>query len=187
MARKLLLNLETIRIQYQVVVFRWNAMLLRYRGAKIGDKALIGRKCQIDKPWRMTLGDRCKFEDLVKVKIVEDDAEFTIGNHSFIGHGTTFDCSKNISLGEHVLLAPGCFITDHSHGMSAAKRIDQQDCDAKSVVIGNDVWIGANSTILMGVTLGKGSVIGAGSVVNCNVPEYAVYAGVPARSVSSRK
>ena len=54
------------------------------------------------------------------------------------------------------------------------------------VVIGNDVWIGANAVILPGVTLGNGSVIAAGAIVTRSVPDYAVVAGVPAKVIRYR-
>ena len=56
----------------------------------------------------------------------------------------------------------------------------------KSIIINDDVWIGAHSVILPGVTIGKGAVIGAGSVVTSNIPEYAVAVGVPAKVIKLR-
>lgn len=56
----------------------------------------------------------------------------------------------------------------------------------KEVVIGNDVWIGCNTTILSGVTIGDGAVIGAGAVVTNDIPPYAICVGVPARIVRYR-
>lgn len=54
------------------------------------------------------------------------------------------------------------------------------------IVIGNDVWVGANSIILPGVTVGDGAIIGAGAVVSHDVPPYAVVAGVPAKILRYR-
>ena len=54
------------------------------------------------------------------------------------------------------------------------------------VIIGNDVWIGANATILGGITIGDGAVIAAGAVVNSNVPKYSVSGGVPSKTISIR-
>ena len=56
----------------------------------------------------------------------------------------------------------------------------------KFVKIEDDCWIAANSIILAGVTIGKGSVIAAGSVVTKDVPAYSVVAGVPAKIIKSR-
>jgi virginiamycin A acetyltransferase len=54
------------------------------------------------------------------------------------------------------------------------------------ILVGNDVWIGMDSVILSGVKIGNGAIIGANSVVNCDVPDYAVVAGVPAKIVKYR-
>ena len=53
----------------------------------------------------------------------------------------------------------------------------------KQVIIGNNVWVGANCTILKGVSIGNGAIIAAGAVVTGDVPEYTIVAGVPARVI----
>jgi virginiamycin A acetyltransferase len=66
----------------------------------------------------------------------------------------------------------------------------QQKCTLRGkdnfVIIGNDVWVGINATILAGVRIGDGAVIGAGSVVTRSVPSYAIVAGVPAKIIRYR-
>lgn len=56
----------------------------------------------------------------------------------------------------------------------------------QKVIIRNDVWIGANSVIMPGVTIGNGAIIGAGAIVTRNVPDYAIVAGVPAKIIKYR-
>ena len=56
----------------------------------------------------------------------------------------------------------------------------------KGVVIEDDVWLGTQSVILDGVTIGKGSIIAAGAIVNISVPPYSIVAGVPAKIIKSR-
>lgn len=58
--------------------------------------------------------------------------------------------------------------------------------EMKSVVLGNDVWVGANALILGGVTVGHGAVIAAGAVVTKDVPDYSVVGGVPAKVIKYR-
>ncbi len=55
-----------------------------------------------------------------------------------------------------------------------------------SIKIEDDVWLGVNSTVLAGVTIGKGSIVAAGAVVTKDVPPYAIVAGVPAKVISTR-
>jgi len=56
----------------------------------------------------------------------------------------------------------------------------------KQVIIKNDVWIGANSVIMPGITIGNGAIIGAGAVVTKDIPDYAIVAGVPAKVLKYR-
>jgi maltose O-acetyltransferase len=60
---------------------------------------------------------------------------------------------------------------------------DMPDVKSSPIVIEEDVWIGFNSTILKGVTIGKGAIIGAGSMVTKDVPPYAVVVGIPQRQI----
>ena len=65
------------------------------------------------------------------------------------------------------------------------KRIDEQGISTKPVVIGDDVWIGANAVILPGVTIGRHCVVAAGAVVTKDVPDNTVVAGVPAKVIKT--
>jgi hypothetical protein len=63
--------------------------------------------------------------------------------------------------------------------------INRQGFTAKGIHIGRDVWMGANATILDGVTTGDGAVVAAGAVVNHDVPSYQIVGGVPARRIGA--
>jgi acetyltransferase-like isoleucine patch superfamily enzyme len=121
------------------------------------------------------------------MKVVSAAATVELGNYVFVGRGSEFDVIEKLSIGEHTVIAPGCFITDHNHGTSANQRIDMQACLAKPVTIGDDVWLGANAVIVPGVAIGNGAVVGAGAVVTRDVPPMAIVAGVPARIIRFRE
>ena len=176
-------SLFTVRL----VTRRLRALSLRLRGARVGRKVFIGRNVLVEKPWRLVLGDRVQIENDVYIKVVSDSAVVEIGEHTFIGKGSEIDASCSVRIGSHSLIAPGCFITDHSHGIDAGLRIDQQPCTSNPVVIGDDVWIGANSVLLPGLTVENGAVIGATSVVTKNVRALEIAVGVPARCIGSRE
>jgi acetyltransferase-like isoleucine patch superfamily enzyme len=61
-----------------------------------------------------------------------------------------------------------------------------QPSNEAEVIIGNDVWIGANSILLKGVKISDGAVVGAGSVVTRSIPSYEIWAGIPAKKISER-
>jgi acetyltransferase-like isoleucine patch superfamily enzyme len=86
--------------------------------------------------------------------------------------------------GEHDLSRPTCFPLRSR--ITKSKKTDVESASKGYVIIGNDVWIGANSTILSGVKIGDGAIIGAGAVVTNDVPPYAIVAGNPAKIIRFR-
>jgi acetyltransferase-like isoleucine patch superfamily enzyme len=141
---------------------------------------------QVEHPQGVALGERTVIESGAYLKLVSTGASLTIGAYTFIGRNTEFDVQGPVVLGDHTLIAPGCFITDHSHRFVADRRIDQQPCTTSPVTIGSDVWIGANSVILPGVNVADGAIVGAGAVVTKDVGPMDIVAGVPARKIGSR-
>ena len=81
-----------------------------------------------------------------------------------------------------MFIEPGVCIACAGHPIDAAQR-NEGICTSKAITIGDDVWIGANSTVCGGVTIGKGSVIGAGSVVTKDIPANVVAVGNPCRPI----
>ena len=154
----------------------------------MGRRAAVLRGCRLDRPWGLTLGERVKLEQGVWLKLVDDEAQLRIGSFTFIGAGSQFDILTYVEVGDHTQIAPGCFITDHNHGVDAARlRIDQQACLSFPVKIGSDVWLGTGVTVLAGVVIGNGAVVGAGAVVVHDIPERAIAVGIPARTVRLRR
>lgn len=112
----------------------------------------------------------------------------TMGNNSNIGPYNYIGCSGKITIGNNVLLAPRVSIYAENHVFDHPEiLIRDQGVEKKEVIIEDDCWIAANSILLAGVTIGRGSVVAAGSVVTENVPPYSVVAGVPAKWIKSRK
>ncbi|MDZ8052246.1 MAG: acyltransferase [Aulosira sp. ZfuCHP01] len=109
-----------------------------------------------------------------------------IGAHTYINRNTFLDAHLSLKIGNHCAIGPGCYITDHDHGMDLTLPPLKQPMIAKPTQIGDRVWIGANVTILKGVTIGNDTVVGAGSVVTKDLPEKAIVAGVPARVIKYR-
>ena len=87
----------------------------------------------------------------------------------------------------HFISGPGLTIITGDHHYGVGKFIDEFTAKDKlpeedqDVIIEEDVWCGANVTILKGVVIGRGSIIAAGSVVNKNVPRYSIVGGIPAK------
>lgn len=110
-----------------------------------------------------------------------------IGNHSNIGPYCYIGCSGYIEIGNHVMMSPRVSIYAENHVFERTDiTIKEQGVRKQSVKIEDDCWIAANSIILAGVTIGRGSVVAAGSVVTKDVPPYSVVAGVPAQIIKQR-
>ena len=171
---------------FHVLSDRVRAHFWRIRGARLGSKVRIGSGCRILRPWCVTAGERAQFEHGVFVKVTEDGALLSFGDQVFVGCGTEFDVSRRVIIGANVLIAPGCFITDHSHRHSAVATIASQGCESAPVTIGDDVWLGAHAIVLAGVTIGNGAIIAANSVVNSDIDTMTIVAGSPARVVGVR-
>lgn len=130
------------------------------------------------------------------------DGKISIGNRTFIGGGT-FISVDEIEIGNDVMFSWGCTVADnnsHSHIWSERKNdvidwkrgLDENKVGAYKdwsnvkkgkITIKDKAWIGFNSIILKGVTIGEGAIIGAGSVVTKNVPDWTIVAGNPAKII----
>ena len=99
-----------------------------------------------------------------------------------MSNNNTIISKDSVSIGHKCAIAWGVTITDHDfHKL----YIDgKQKVETAPVVIGDNVWIGMNATILKGVTIGDGAVVGAGAVVTKNVPARSVVAGNPAKVIA---
>jgi acetyltransferase-like isoleucine patch superfamily enzyme len=106
-----------------------------------------------------------------------------IGNHTGAS-SVVISSRSSVKIGKHCNIGGNVRIFDHDfHALDWEVRRGPRGCDdcaTKPIVIGDDVFIGANSIILKGVTIGDRAVIGAGSVVTRDVPEDSVVAGNPA-------
>jgi len=111
-----------------------------------------------------------------------------IGSNVKINRGVFITAPDKIIIGNDVLIGPYTVINSGNHNYSNPDiSIREQGHIFKPIVIEDDVWIGANSSILAGVTIGKGAVVGAGAVVTKNVNPYTVVGGVPATFIKERK
>jgi acetyltransferase-like isoleucine patch superfamily enzyme len=131
-----------------------------------------------------------------------EDGFMSIGNNTFIGGGSFIAIDK-ISIGDDVLISWGCtFMDNNAHPIAWDLRKndvkdwkkgleqnktgaykDWSNVDSAPIVIKNKVWIGFNTIVLKGVTIGEGAIVGAGSVVTKDVPDWTIVGGNPAKII----
>ena len=130
--------------------------------------------------------DKCgKNVNVEKGADLGDGSGIVIGDNSGVG----VNCSIHgpLTIGNNVMMGPEVVILTSSHNFDNIYiPMLKQGSSIKSVVIGNDVWIGTRSIILPGVKIGNGVIIGAGAVVTKDIPDYAIVGGVPARVIRFR-
>ncbi|WP_256867474.1 sugar O-acetyltransferase [Winogradskyella forsetii] len=101
-----------------------------------------------------------------------------IGKNVFINFDCTLLDLGGITIEDNVMLAPKVSLLSEGHPISAN---DRQMLTTGKIHIKKNAWIGANATILQGVTIGENSVVAAGSVVSKNVPDNVIVGGIPAK------
>lgn len=153
--------------------------LLNY---KIKHKIIIGNRFKCNnsiKSNSIGLIQPCVFN------VSKPDAKIIIGNNVGIS-GSTINATVLVNIGNNVLIGSGCIISDtDSHPLSYIERRnnDFSNVMSRPINIGDDVFVGARSLILKGVTIGEKSIIGMGSVVTKDIPANCVAAGNPARVI----
>lgn len=109
-----------------------------------------------------------------------------LGKSVSINSNTYIYGRGGVEIGDKVLISTNCSIAAGTHVISPNVSILEHASEPLKIVIGNDVWIGANAVIVGGVTIGEGSVIGAGAVVTKDTEPYSINVGVPAAKVGTR-
>ena len=149
---------------------------------KKGRHSVIFRRARIDTmPFnQFEIGDDCTIEDYTFVN--NGVGPVKIGNGAFIGAMNVI--IGPITIGNHVMTAQNVVMSGLNHGFSeVTTAFRYQPCTTGMIVVGDGSWVGANSVITAGVSVGKYCVVAAGSVVTRNVPDYSMVAGSPARVI----
>lgn len=184
-----------------------------YRGLfkKIGRGVVFGRNMTIRHPKKIEIGDRVVFDDNSVIDAKgETNTGLKIGSNVMVGRNTAISCKGgDIEIGDYSNIGPnntiisesslkiGSYVFTSGHvyiiagGNHTFQRRDipifHQPCISKGgITMADDVWIGASSTILDGVKIGKGAIIGAATLVHKRIKPYTINLGVPAEFVKNR-
>jgi len=176
----------------------------------VGRGVVFGQGVVLRHPWKIRIGDGVTIDDLVVL-----DAKGTtnrgieIGDSVFLGRGTILSCKDgDITLGAHTNLGfhcevfSGSSVTVGRHGLFAAQAylvggghdfadptlpVIEQARTSRGITLGDNVWLGTGAKVMDGVRIGSHVVVGANAVVNADLPDGTVAAGVPARVLRQRE
>jgi acetyltransferase-like isoleucine patch superfamily enzyme len=183
--------------------------ILKIYGAKIGKKfkAFSFPTLMLSNAKYLIIGDNVTFFGCPEIRIYDNSKIYIdnyskidkgariisanncivkIGKSSVVGCYSIINGGGNVTIGENCLISGFVYLQSSTHISDRSKLIQEQGYLYKDILIENDVWIGAHSTILPGVKIATGAIVGANSVINKNVEQYSIVAGAPAKEIRKR-
>jgi acetyltransferase-like isoleucine patch superfamily enzyme len=175
----------------------------------VGRGVVFGQGVVLRHPHKIRLGDGVTVDDLVVLDAKgASNRGIDVGRGVFLGRGTILSCKDgDIAIGDHgnfgfhCEVFSGSSVTVGRHGLFAAQSylvgggheferdglaVIEQERTSRGIVLGDNVWLGTGAKVLDGVTIGDDVVVGANAVVNADLPDGAIAAGVPARVLRLR-
>lgn len=159
--------------------YAWATFRYRYLRRCVGKGTVVGPHTRMINCANIRFGERCLLQDMVYIR-AGAEGRVEVGDRVAINSFCRIFGHGSVQIGDDAQIGPGVLITTTDHDFRA-----DLEASFHPVVIGKRAWIGANVTILPGVTIGEYAVIGAGSVVNRSVPDRAIAVGVPVRVIGS--
>ena len=159
----------------------------------ISNKAKISKLADIEdsvRGTRIEIEEGVVIDSFVKIKPVGGSGDIYIGINSYINSGVVIYSGNGVRIGSNVLIAANCTLAPVNHQVRLRDKTIREQGFMPSrggIVIEDDVWIGANSVLLDGAILRKGSVVGANSIVKGEIEPYSVNVGNPLKLVRFRE
>lgn len=175
----------------------------------VGRNVVFGQGVTLRHPGKIRIGDDVVIDDLVLLDAKgESNRGIDIGSGSFLGRGTILSCKNgDIVLGDHANLGFHCeifsgsrvevgryglfaayaYLVGGGHEFEAAEvPVIEQARSSRGITLGENVWLGTGAKVLDGVRIGDRVVVGANAVVNGDLPDAVVAAGIPAKVLRPR-
>jgi acetyltransferase-like isoleucine patch superfamily enzyme len=162
---------------WRILMIALTTAKYRYLLRCIGKGTVVGVRTEIVNSNNVKIGKDCLLQDAVYLR-AGTEGKITLGDRAAINSFARLFGHGSIEIGEDAQIGPGCLITTTDHNI-----YENLEASFRKVTIGKRAWIGANVTVLPGISIGDYAVVGAGSVVTRDVPAYSVVVGVPARVI----
>lgn len=185
MKRKRRITIENLLryTEYKVNYFKW---CIRF-------PKLLAHHCYVGSRSRLFIGSEAEISfgrDIYLMRNFTGNfyGRITIGDGVFFQHSCNLSVHEDVTIGDYALFGERVSIHDEDHVVTAGSDpIIHRGFVKKPIVIGRNVWVGANASILSGVHIGDNAVIGANAVVTHDIPAYTVAVGIPARVIREMK
>lgn len=150
-------------------------------------KKNISKSAIINDLAHVKISDLATIKDYVIIRSTVNDV--IISDYTTINPFTVIYGGSGVIIGKYVMIAPHCMIASGNHNYLDTEKpmCNSGNLTKGPIIIEDDVWIGANCTIIDGVTIEQGAVVAANSLVNKNVRAYDIVGGVPAKFIRNRK
>jgi len=163
-------------------------MAAKMRGVRIDKRAILFSGVKLLRyPENIELGASCVIKSGAHICPCNKNARVSVGKRSTVGFHSFLYASSQITVGDDCMIAPFVYIVDSDHGIKLGMPMNSQPNKSDPICIGDDVWVGAHSVILAGITIGSGAIVAAGAVVRDDVPPNTIVGGVPATVIGLRK
>lgn len=145
-----------------------------YKNCTAGKGLRVGKNCRIRirKNSTIKIGNNVVLGDGVKLSAL-NGGRISIGHGVGIGDYSQVVAHKQINIGVGTNIAPHVLVFDHDHRFSI-EGVNRQDYKSSEIYLGQFCWIGANTIVLRGSSIGNGSIIGAGSIIKGNIDSHKV-------------
>ncbi len=162
---------------------KWANMRFKSLGVTLGEGSRIDGSVDLSIPKNVSLGNNSILYKQTSI-YPSADGRFSMGNQSHIAPFGYLLIDKNtITIGDHVAIGPFCTMICHSNAIEGDAPHFSDNYQDADIVIGNNVFIGAQCTLLPGTVIGDNVVIAANSVVRGNLESNFVYGGSPAKQI----
>lgn len=169
---------------------------LEFMGENVKDKVkycgngvVLYPMAKIIRPQNVELDDNCRIFDFT---FIDGGKSIKIGKYSTITWYVLIEGGGFSAIGDRVFIGPGTKILNSTYKLNGYYTVEHlpegcQEIEYGDIAIKDDAYIGANCTIMPGVTIGEGAVIGANSLVNKNIEPWSINVGTPCRKIGARE
>ena len=154
---------------------------------EIGDDVKIGKNVEFffRNKGKIQIFSNVKIDNNVRL-LAANNSKLVINQGTKVGKNSVINAGDDIYIGKKCLISGNCYIQSSSHTFEKNIDIIDQNHKHEKIIIENDVWVGANSSILMGVTIKRGTIVGTLTKIDKSTEEFSIYSGKPMIMIKKR-